>query len=136
MPTVKYVGIHKDPSTIGDLYEVVVEREGQKPYHLNPRLEIINHSPTGVCWGYCGSGPAQLALAILVDHFTDGDQRNYARPDYDTPADPDIERALSLYQDFKFAVIARLPMDQGFELTDQQVESAVTKLTIKRMQEA
>jgi len=30
-------------------------------------LELRNHSPTGFAWGYGGSGPAQLALAILVD---------------------------------------------------------------------
>lgn len=25
------------------------------------------HSPEGFQWGYCGSGPAQLALALLLD---------------------------------------------------------------------
>jgi hypothetical protein len=34
---------------------------------LDPRLDIRNHSPTGLEWGYQGSGPAQLALAILAD---------------------------------------------------------------------
>ena len=38
---------------------------------LNPRLDLRNHSPTGLEWGYCGSGPAQLALAILADHTGD-----------------------------------------------------------------
>lgn len=28
---------------------------------------IWNHSPTGFEWGYGGSGPAQLALALLFD---------------------------------------------------------------------
>lgn len=27
------------------------------------RTDLCNHSPTGFCWGYHGSGPAQLALA-------------------------------------------------------------------------
>ncbi len=27
---------------------------------------VINHSPDGFSWGYEGSGPAQLALAILL----------------------------------------------------------------------
>src|SRR5204863_5783137 len=27
---------------------------------------VINHSPDGFAWGYGGSGPAQLALAILL----------------------------------------------------------------------
>ena len=30
-------------------------------------LELRNHSPTGFAWGYHGSGPAQLALALLLE---------------------------------------------------------------------
>src|SRR6059036_1653610 len=37
-------------------------------------LEIRNHSPTGFQWGYAGSGPAQLALALLVDALGAGDE--------------------------------------------------------------
>lgn len=29
-------------------------------------LAVRNHSPDGFSWGYAGSGPAQLALAILL----------------------------------------------------------------------
>jgi hypothetical protein len=32
-----------------------------------PSLLIRSHSPTGFSWGYGGSGPAQLALAILLE---------------------------------------------------------------------
>ena len=32
-------------------------------------LEDVNHSPTGFEWGYNGSGPAQLAYAILKKFF-------------------------------------------------------------------
>ena len=32
-----------------------------------PSQAVRNHSPTGFAWGYGGSGPAQLALAILID---------------------------------------------------------------------
>ena len=42
-------------------YAVIVTVNGRP---LNPRLDLYNHSPTGFEWGYCGSGPAQLALAI------------------------------------------------------------------------
>lgn len=35
--------------------------------------EIINKSPTGFSWGYQGSGPHQLALALLLDHTDDRD---------------------------------------------------------------
>lgn len=32
-------------------------------------LEEVNHSPTGFEWGYRGSGPSQLAYAILRTFF-------------------------------------------------------------------
>ena len=53
------------------------------------------NSPTDFSWGYNGSGPAQLALAILTDYFG-------AKPG---------GRALAeaLYEPFKFTVIAVLP---------------------------
>jgi len=35
--------------------------------NLNLSLKIYNHSPTGFNWGYGGSGPAQLSLAILLE---------------------------------------------------------------------
>lgn len=34
---------------------------------LEPSLEVYNHSPDGFEWGYAGSGPAQLAIALLLD---------------------------------------------------------------------
>ena len=52
--------------------------------------EIVNHSPCGFEYGYFGSGPAQLALAILVNHF--GDQK----------------KALDYYQDFKALLISKM----------------------------
>lgn len=32
-----------------------------------PSQNLYNHSPDGFNWGYGGSGPAQLALALLLD---------------------------------------------------------------------
>jgi hypothetical protein len=42
-------------------------------------LEIRAHSPSGFAWGYGGSGPAQLALALLVDALGDRElaERHY-----------------------------------------------------------
>lgn len=34
---------------------------------LGPSLKVRDHSPTGFNVGYGGSGPAQLALAILME---------------------------------------------------------------------
>lgn len=31
-----------------------------------PSQRVANHSPDGFSWGYAGSGPSQLALAILL----------------------------------------------------------------------
>jgi hypothetical protein len=41
--------------------------ETQERSELPLHLEVRAHSPTGFAWGYGGSGPAQLALALLVD---------------------------------------------------------------------
>ncbi|HVR09254.1 MAG TPA: DUF6166 domain-containing protein, partial [Thermoanaerobaculia bacterium] len=38
---------------------------------LDPRLDLRNHSPTGFEWGYGGSGPAQLALALAASRLPD-----------------------------------------------------------------
>jgi hypothetical protein len=59
-------------------------------------LKVRNHSPTGFSWGYGGSGPAQLSLAILLSFF---------------PRDI----ALHSYQEFKWRTIARLPQSD-FEI--------------------
>ena len=54
--------------------------------------EVINHSPDGFEWGYSGSGPAQLALALLL-RFTDK------------------ETAIQFHQRFKHDFIQDLPRD-------------------------
>lgn len=38
-----------------------------KDFDPNPSQEVHNHSPDGFSWGYNGSGPSQLALAILLN---------------------------------------------------------------------
>ena len=52
---------------------------------------VWNHSPDGFNWGYSGSGPAQLALALLLR------------------AGCSHELAVRLHQQFKHDVIAPLP---------------------------
>jgi hypothetical protein len=63
---------------------------GKKPLSYKHSVKVINHSPTGFMWGYAGSGPAQLALAILLTRTKE-------------------ETAVKLYQRFKFTFIATLP---------------------------
>jgi hypothetical protein len=86
-------------------------------FPLNPRLDLWNHSPSGFEWGYGGSGPAQLALALLADHFGNND------------------RALALYQSFKSAVVAKLPKP-GWTLTSADIERALESLAAKSPQSA
>jgi hypothetical protein len=49
---------------------VFVLRPKRDPVELLPdkSQKIRNHSPDGFNWGYGGSGPAQLALALLLDY--------------------------------------------------------------------
>ena len=35
------------------------------PLNWEATLELCDHSPDGPNWGYAGSGPSQLALAVL-----------------------------------------------------------------------
>lgn len=66
-----------------------------------PSLALVNHSPTGFEWGYCGSGPAQLAFALLLDVFG-----------------PEI--AERHYQDFKLRFVANLPTGK-WEVKEEDV---------------
>jgi len=72
----------------------------EKMQELPLRRDLVNHSPTGFAWGYCGSGPAQLALALLAWEL-------------------DEQYALQNYQAFKRDVIAAL--DDEWILTSADV---------------
>lgn len=52
---VRYEG-HYDEAR--DLCYVEVFKPGKAPYPLQERQDVINHSPTGISWGYGWSGPA------------------------------------------------------------------------------
>ena len=62
---VVYVGYRRQ----GDA--IVEKRPGQERLTPERSLELVNHSPSGFEWGYGGSGPAQLALALLLDYTGD-----------------------------------------------------------------
>lgn len=90
----------------------VTVKDGEDVRRLDPRFDLRNHSPDGFSWGYHGSGPSQLALAILVDHFG---------PGYEA-------RAFPLYLAFKSRVIAAFPIGQEWTLTADQVQAKVDEL--------
>ncbi len=75
-------------------------------------LRLRNHSPDGFEWGYEGSGPAQTALALVLD-FT-----------------RDRVLALSLYQQFKSKVVAGLARE--WILTGAQVSEAISGIRTDR----
>jgi hypothetical protein len=60
---------------------------------LGPSQAVQNHSPDGFEWGYGGSGPAQLALALLLHAGQD--------PDW----------ALRLHQAFKWRYVGAFPKE-------------------------
>jgi Family of unknown function (DUF6166) len=82
--------------------EVWVCEDGKKVAPLPLRLDIQNKSPTGFAWGYGGSGPAQLAIAILAHAAGD-------------------ETARNLWMDFKWKVIGHLQQEEGFVITKESV---------------
>ena len=61
-----------------------------------PSQKVWNHSPDGFAWGYAGSGPAQLALALLLHGGLDH------------------RKAVYFHQRLKFDLVASLPFDQPF----------------------
>jgi len=73
-----------------------------------PSQRAYNHSPDGFNWGYCGSGPAQLALAIVLKLTGKSDG----------------------YQKFKEDVIAKIPQGKSFEIEFDypDIDEAVDKM--------
>ncbi|AUV84532.1 hypothetical protein C2R22_23620 (plasmid) [Salinigranum rubrum] len=106
---VEYVGMRVDGTPV---VLNLTEHERLSP---DRSLDLVRHSPAGFDWGYTGSGPAQLACALLLDYT---DDESVAHQYYiqfrdavvsqlvcDGPADcwhltgADIDAALSAFQD-------------------------------------
>jgi len=62
---VEYVGMRVDGTPV---VLNLTEHERLSP---DRSLELVRHSPGGFDWGYTGSGPAQLACALLLDYTDD-----------------------------------------------------------------
>lgn len=75
-----------------DVVEALVH-VGDESY---PLPHIVRHSPTGFGFGYCGSGPADLARSMLIHYFRCFKQS------------PEVAQKLAepLYQEFKRQFIA------------------------------
>lgn len=86
---------------LSDDIVTVTDDDGTRP--LDPRLDLRNHSPTGFAWGYGGSGPAQLALALCADALGED------------------AAALRFYIRFKFKVVATWPQGKPWSITADEV---------------
>ena len=89
---------------------------------VRPLRHFVRHSPSGFEWGYLGSGCAELARCILLDHY-------HVHPAND-PSQPD---GLPVsYQAFKQDVIARLPRTASWSLTSGQIRQWVQAQVLGR----
>jgi len=77
---------------------------------LDLRLDWHNHSPDGFEWGRDGSGPTQLALAILADFW----------------GPPFRALVMARHQKFKMDIVANFPLE-GWELTGERIEKWLTE---------
>jgi hypothetical protein len=111
-----YIGTPHRDSVSGQ--SLVTVCDGQKSEPLPLRLDLFNHSPTGFSWGYGGSGPAQLALALLADALADDD------------------RAVRLHQEFKFKVVACWPEGERWWITTEQIAAVVNLIEQENVQAA
>lgn len=91
----RYIGFR----TTSGAHVVVQTAEGSA--NLQPRCDLVRHSPVGFDWGRSGSGQAQLALALLA-HVSGDDAF-----------------ALEHYQLFQHEIIARFPRHR-FEVMGSQ----------------
>lgn len=89
---------------------VTVTVDGQP---LAPRLDLRDFQAGGFEWGYQGSGPSQLSLAILAEH-----------------AGP--QAALSNYRRFVQTVIAEIETD-AWRLTSAEIDQRIAQTTIVPM---
>lgn len=79
-----------------------VSKDG-KPFLPQASQAVWNHSPDGFNWGYQGSGPAQLALALLMEVCSN-------------------ELASILHQAFKRSVVARFAAESWDWSTEETIE--------------
>jgi hypothetical protein len=77
-------------TTEGGLYVRVKQHNQTNVLSPKKSQALVNHSPNGFNWGYSGSGPAQLALALIL-HATG-----------------ETYLARRYYQDFKGDIVAKL----------------------------
>jgi len=96
---------------------VIVLMSTKEKYTLPLRLDLFPHSTTGFNWGYGGSGPSQLALAILADFLGAKIAKNHK---------PDAvgRRAIELHHRFKRLFIEPLSGD-SWKIEEREIKIAL-----------
>ncbi len=75
---------------------------------LDPRFDLKRLSKTGFEWTYEGGAPAQLALAILADHYQDDD------------------KALTHHEPFMREIVANF--DNEWMMTAEDIDTALANI--------
>lgn len=135
----------------------IITDQGERA--LPPRTDLVNHSPTGFEWGYAGSGPAQLALALCVDAldgnkprtgpcFSQRDEcflggvcvcglsgehnRHECKRCGDVWERTELARARAVYQEFKFRHIAG-QTENEWTMTAEEVRRGIAEIEQERL---
>ena len=105
---IRFRGYRTGQTGGGCLVTVVDEAGDQVVLPLSPiiRGREVRHSPDGFQWGYSGSGPTELARAILVRLYPDDDRVRHPR----------------CYRHFRDFAISRVKSDE-FELKEDVARS-------------
>lgn len=99
-----------------------VEIRGDEGTASYPLRHAIVHSPTGFEFGYGGSGPADLALSILLDFFGEA-QAMPGNDDHRKVTDfLARSRARRVYQQFKWLFITP-QRGEKFQITARQIDA-------------
>lgn len=77
--------------------KILCRRDQSGKVHFNFYQQVVKHSPTGMEWGYGGSGPADFAINALLK----------------IGVDKDIATCPVIYQNFKEQFVSILPATGG-----------------------
>ena len=111
--------LYRDGMTHGEASVVVQNVVDDGPSGRRPLAHVSYHSPDGFEWGYAGSGPADLALALLADYFDEP-------PEFVLAALRSIwtprSKAAALHQSFKERFVATEHWDE-WQLDSDAIEA-------------
>jgi hypothetical protein len=85
-----------------------------EPLDPTPSQQIIFYSTTGFNWGYSGTGPKHLALAILLDYYG---------------ADSDKWRS---YDAFMETVVQNFEQDHDWSLTGRDIDHVMHSIRVNK----